>query len=227
MKEKPSVEDHMLGENPPTPVLPDPCVDRGNILDTIDQVFEGESDVMVIEGREGHGKTVTATLYALRHRGSAITLFLRGGSRWAYDPEMARHELCQQLAGALGKTLPDDGTPSDAAYRSLLIGLRRLVKGNPRSVYVVVDGLSEIPSVDAHIAQQLWELLPIDTPGLKFLITWDSQAGIEIPFPKKTKNMVLPVFGIEESVKLLDGVGVSRSDAEQLHRTCRGQPGWL
>jgi hypothetical protein len=90
------------------PVLPVPCISRENILDTIDQVFDGEIEVLVLESAEGIGKTVTAALYAGRHKTRVFTVFLRTGSRWAYDLDIVRSELCQQIAGAVGKILPDE-----------------------------------------------------------------------------------------------------------------------
>ena len=146
------------------PELPEPCLGRENILDTIDQTFEGSVDVFVIDGDEDQGKTVTAAS-CQRHKDRAFTLFLKTGSRWAYDPSIVRQELCQQLANALRKPLPEETPPDDATFRGLLIGLRRWVNTLRKPVYFVIDGVFEIPPTDTSSAKQIWDLLPFDMPG--------------------------------------------------------------
>ena len=49
------------------PVLPEPCIGRESILDTLDGMFEEGNDLIVLEGPEGRGKTVLASLFARRH----------------------------------------------------------------------------------------------------------------------------------------------------------------
>lgn len=206
------------------PQIPDPHIDRDNILETIEQLFSGSADVVMLEAPEGCGKTVTATLFANRHSDRVFTMFIGAGSRWAYDPAAQRNELCYQFAAATGKPLAADVGTTDAAYRTLLLSLRRWLR-NSGTAYFVVDGLTEIPTADSGTARQIWDLLPFDFHGLKFLITRDSKSGVELPVPKSAKTMILPVLGMGETVKLFEVLGVGSADAEQLHKTCMGQPG--
>ena len=203
------------------------CVSRDNILNTLDQIFAGGIDVTLLEGPEGRGKTVTAALFATRHQSAAFTVFLRPGSRWAYDPVMVCTELGQQIARAVGDSVSADEAVSPQVYHSLMLSLRRWLKRQRTPVYFVVDGLYEIPATDSPAARQIWDLLPLDVTGCKFLITRDTTSQLNLPRPSSTKDWVLPLFNLEESIQFLNDTGLSRDNSEQLHRTCQGQPGWL
>jgi len=112
-------------------------------------------------------------------------------------------------------------------YHALMLSLRRWLKLQKAPVYFIVDGLYEIPVADSAAARQIWDLLPIDVPGCKFLITRDTASGLDLPRPESTKDWMLPLLNVEESVQFLADTGLSRADSEHLYRTSQGQPGWL
>ena len=175
------------------PTLPAPCVSRENILNTIDQMFAGGINVTLLEGPEGRGKSVTAGLFAIRHRSRVFTAFLRAGSQWAYDPVMVSTELGQQVARAIGHPVSADEPVSQQAYHSLILSLRRWLKRTEAPVYFVVDGLYEIPLIDSPSARQIWDLLPIDVSGCKFLITRDTASKMDLPHvPSRQKTGSCP-----------------------------------
>jgi len=115
-------------------------------------MFEG-LDVVVLEGPEGRGKTVTAALFARRHLPRVFTTFLRSGSRWAYDPVTVCTDLSQQVALALGRTLNSDDPVTLQTYEQLIFYMRRWLRSKDASVYFVVDGLYEIPYSDSTYAK--------------------------------------------------------------------------
>src|SRR5262249_7580516 len=61
-------------------------------------------------------------------------------------------------------------------------------------------------------------------PGLKVLLTKDSQSSIILPIPTSARNMILPVLSLSESLQVLHAIGINPPDDEQLHRTCMGRP---
>jgi hypothetical protein len=206
--------------------LPDPCLGRENILQTIEQMLEA-NDVAILEGPEGRGKTVTAELFAQRHRTDIIAIFLKSGSRWAYEPGSVCSELSWQIAELLGRTLDSDNPASMQTYEALLYKLRRYLITKQKHVMFIVDGVSEIPLADTQYAKQIWDLLPFDVPGCKFLITKDDKSKHTLAVPKATKATILPLLGPEEASQYFDGLGLDKLVTDQLQRTCRGQPSML
>src|SRR6185312_16830452 len=97
--------------------LPEPCLGRENMLETIEQMLKG-NDVAIVEGPEGHGKTVVAKLFAKRNPANRIALFLRSGSRWAYEPGSVCTELSRQIVAFLGRTLDLDEPVNIQTYEA-------------------------------------------------------------------------------------------------------------
>ncbi len=209
------------------PVLPEPCIGRESILDTLDGMFEEGNDLIVLEGPEGRGKTVLASLFARRHITSAFAVFLKTGSKYAYDPVLVCTDLSQQIAFAIGKTVPSDGYDSQRHYSSLVYDLRKWLKRRKEGVFFILDGVYEIPAVEQAYARQIWDLLPFDLEGCKFLITRVPKPDFALPLPKQFKEMPLPVFGPEESVRYLEDTSLDRATLDQVHSTWRGEPGSL
>ena len=74
------------------PGLPVPLIPRDNILDTIERMFEGEIELVAIEGGEGFGKTTILAQFARRHLDHTFSVFIRPVSRLGYDPGSVRVE---------------------------------------------------------------------------------------------------------------------------------------
>ena len=209
-----------------TPLLPTSCIQRENILDTIDQILES-ADLVLLDGKEGQGKTTTAALFALRHRTSSLYLPLQSSSRWRHDPVMATSELGLQISRLIGKPVTPDPELSESTYSSLMLQLRRWQINHRKTLYFVVDGVFEIPHSDLADARRIWLLLPFGVTGCKFLVTRPSENSLQLQLPPKTKETTLPLLTPEESYLFLNDLKLSQQETEQLRRTSRGGPDWL
>lgn len=68
-------------------------IERDNIIDTIQTILSGETQVVGVEGEEGIGKTVLLAQFANRNSLNTISIFIRPASRWGYDPAVVRYDL--------------------------------------------------------------------------------------------------------------------------------------
>ena len=136
-------------------------------------------------------------------------------------------DLSQQIAFAIGKTVPSDGYDSQRHYSSLVYDLRKWLKRRKEGVFFILDGVYEIPAVEQAYARQIWNLLPFDLESCKFLITRVPKPDFALPLPKQFKEMPLPVFGPEESTRYLEDTSLDRATLDQVHSTWRGEPGSL
>ena len=143
------------------PEIPVPQIRRDNILDTIDMIFEGNTELIVVEGVEGIGKTTLLAQFAMRHPNHALSLFIKPTSRFAYDPGILRFDLCNQLRWTLHQEelkTPEDA--DDAFLRNHLLELRKRARRNRETFYFIVDGIDEIPegffhSIDGFLKRKL------------------------------------------------------------------------
>ena len=209
------------------PRFPSPFIARDNIIETFEASFASGIQVIVLEAPDGSGKTLTAAQFAARHHDRSLSLFVHSESRWGYDPEFVRLDLCQQLAAALGKNpLGEPEAMSEPGMRQLLYNFRSRAKRD--RYYFVIDGLHEVPRSDHHSVRQIWEMFPIGFPNCHFLVTDDGQLQDGLTLPTNKKSVMLPTFILEESLRYLEGLpGMGRQTAEELHRTCKGIPGRL
>ena len=126
------------------PRLREPLIPRDNILDTIERMFEGEIELVAVEGDEGMGKTTPLAQFARRHPNHTFSVFLRPASRLGYDPTSVRYDLCCQLLWALHPDEVCKPEESDDGYlRNRLLELRR--RARRETYYFVLDGLADIP----------------------------------------------------------------------------------
>lgn len=212
------------------PETPTPLIDRENFLDTIDALFERGTELIVVEGAEGIGKTTLLAQFATRHANHTFSLFVRPASRWAYDPDILRFDLCNQIQWVLRQqelTLVTDA--NDAFWKQGLTALQKLTRRGQR-FYFVVDGLDAIPQHAHHIQDFVLDLLPFGLKGFRFLLSgdYDSLSAHTI-MTVRQKPYPLSGFTLGNALEFLRdfGIDADRQALEDLWRVCRGIPGRL
>jgi len=211
------------------PRVTSPQIARGNFLDAIETIFEGDTEVVVIEGAEGIGKTTLLAQFARRHPNHALSLFAKPTSRWAYDPAILQFDLCNQLQWALlEEELASAEGADDAFLRTRVLALERRARCNRELFYFVVDGLDEIPEEDRQIRGLIVDMLPLGLPGFRFLFAGDAtHLSAEIHRGVSVKPFVLSGFTPDESLRYLDDLNIDSQLVEEIHQTCKGIPGHL
>ena len=210
------------------PIPPDEIV-RENMLDTIDKILSGDTELVVVEGDEGVGKTTLLAQFARRHPDHAFSLFMRPISRWAYDPDILKIDLCNQLEWALRrKELDDPSRANDAHLRSCLYALRRRAKSTGNTYYFLLDGLDGIPQEDLSIRSQILDMLPAGmSSSLRFLIACDLNVLPKTWLEKiRFKSLTLPGFTLDETVRYLEDLPIERSTVEDIYRTTKIPGTW-
>ncbi|MFZ2361207.1 MAG: hypothetical protein WA040_17835 [Anaerolineae bacterium] len=125
---------------PTFPKLPQPLIERESMLDALDDIFEGDIQVIVIEGKEGIGKTTLLAQYALRYPDRAVSLFIRP-TRLGYDPQVLQFNLCNQINWILHREeLPFE----DIEGNLLQIQLNPLLRiAKKQTVFFIIDVSSQ------------------------------------------------------------------------------------
>jgi hypothetical protein len=208
------------------PELIDPQISRDNILDNIDAMFRRGSHLVKVKGTEGFGKTTLLAQFCIRHPNHALSFFIKPTSRWAYDPEILRFDLCNQLNWVLYKKQLKEEKVEDTFLRSHLMKLQRFAKGKQDFYYFVVDGLHDIPEQDVQIC--ILDLIPLGLPGFRFLVSEDPEKElIEIPKDIVIESCPIPAFGFDETLRYMDNLKIDKEALDEIYQTCRGVPGYL
>src|SRR5690625_2225167 len=82
---------HDLPDAPPDEVA------RDAVISTIDAMIADGVQVVVLEGRDGIGKTTVLAQYARTHPNHTFSLFVGNGSQYSYEIPSIRWNLANQL----------------------------------------------------------------------------------------------------------------------------------
>ncbi len=137
-------------------------------------MFGGDTQLIAVEGDEAIGRSTLLAQFARRHSPWAISIFLEQSSRLTYDLDYIRVEVCRQLHAAMGLRPFGDDTATDAYTLARMLELQRQARRQKRFLYVVVNGLQDVPAMGLITRNKLLgEMLPLTTPYFRFLISGD------------------------------------------------------
>jgi translation initiation factor RLI1 len=86
------------------PELKEPQILRDPMIDTLEDMLES-LDLVIVEGKEGMGKTTLLAQFAKRHKSCTISIFINSTSRYTYDPANIQFEFCNQINWILYKDI--------------------------------------------------------------------------------------------------------------------------
>lgn len=211
------------------PSAPPREIPRDNILYLIEEMLGGDVQIVSIEGKEETGKTTVLSQFARRHGHATLSVFVRLGSRFSYDPEIVIRDLCNQAHWILNRDqLQDDDEADEARFRRLTYDLQRRARQTNRRFFFVVDGLENLGEDYHHVRNSVLELLPLESPQFKFVITGSYDAVNKLVGRKVgIKAFPLPGFIIDETIRYFEGTSLTREAINEIDRTFRGVPGRL
>lgn len=210
------------------PEAPSGQIVRENILATLDTLLEGQTRVASVEGPEGRGKTTLLAQFVSRHADNAIGLFISGESRWSYDLNNVRFDICNQLHWILrGRELADFVAATDAQLGILLHEARRRARRTKTPFIFVIDGFDEIPREDAAGRKQILQLLPFEQ-HFRFVFSGDLDAlDLSDRVRATAKSYPLTLFSLEETSRFLAGLDLPDGSVTEVQKATLGAPGIL
>ncbi|MDR0139571.1 hypothetical protein RFW18_17595 [Metabacillus idriensis] len=214
------------------PELSDNDLNRENILDTIDLIFEDETDVILIEGQEGMGKTTVLTQFSSRHSNNAISLFIKPSSRYGYDPQLLKFDLCNQLQWLTKKKEIKslDDIADEGFLKMQILEAHRMTGRYKETYYFVIDGIDDIPQDSEFVQKLILEMLPFGLKNFKFIFSCNKSERLQNELIKQklfVKPFPLPGFTRTEMLDFFGTVKISQAHLQEIHKTCKGLPGYL
>jgi hypothetical protein len=230
-----------IGDHPLTLIIPDVTSDcstfpetnsaeilRTNLLDELDRMFSGDLRLIAVEGEEAIGRSTLLAQFARRHAPYAISVFIRPNSRITYDPDYIRVDVCHQLHTALGMDPLNLDHVTDTYMLGRFLELQRQARRHKEFVYLVIDGLATLPSTVLGTRDTLLEMLPVEMPNFRSLISGDlEQLKTAIEMMPSAKSFRLVPFTRDETRFYLQGLCENETELKELESLCKGLPGRL
>lgn len=210
---------------PGFPDIPINCIERPHMLETVVEILSGDTPVVFLEGEEGDGASTTLAQFCQKYPEQTFALFIKPASRFAYSLGYLRQALADQLQLYTYGIAQEEDILDEGKFQSLLLRAQRKNRG--RQLFVVVDGLHQIPPEDkVAVAQIFSDLLPVGVDQFRFLITGQqSVLGAFLRGGVKSKPYQQLRFRPEETRANLADAGLDPADCSTVHHLCRGIPG--
>jgi hypothetical protein len=214
--------------------FPNQCenyIDRNNMLDTIDSILQGSADIVIVEGEGGIGKTTLMSYFARRYPLNAISFFINSSSKYGYDPELVKFDICNQINWLLTQTeLESSENIDEGFFRTKLIQLQRRARRKNELFYFVIDGIDEIPEENKYIREIIFNMLPFGLNGFKFIFSSEDFVVFkEIVENKRIlyKSFPLSTFTFEQTQRYFGKLELNHTILLDIHKISKGKPGYL
>lgn len=210
------------------PVYQGRQIQRDNFIYTFEQILNTGIQVLIIEGKEEIGKTTVLSQFAKRHSKNCVSIFVRSRNRFSYDPTVLLTDFCNQVHWLLkAEEISNEIIPDERLLFDLFLQMRKKSRRENTVYYFVVDGLGDLTEENVEIRELILNLLPIGTPGFKFLISGTEIAlkGSLKGIPYKTFQML--GFTMDETRTFLQDNIQNEDAVNELYRTFNGTPGPL
>ena len=212
------------------PRIPEHEIWRDSMLETILMAFEDGTNVVLVQGGSGRGKTALLSQFSRKHCDNAISLFVTGATRSASDPWLLRVDLAAQINWILRQEeLPDPAGVDDRKLLELLYMLRRHARKAQKRFFFVIDTAGTDETGREHdTCRGLLELINFGTDEFRLVLSGD--VGV-LPRILRERQLfmpwMLPVFSLDETTKYLEDFSLPADVLNDLHDVCRGVPGHL
>jgi hypothetical protein len=190
-------------------------------------MLDGPTQLVVIEGGEGSGKTTLAAQFALQKDTRTFSLFVSGISALSRSPEYLLYVLCDQIHWYFHGVRMTQTLNPETFIRTARLELAKHATREGQPFYFVIDGLLQSADTDQGLLRLiLTDYLPLGIPGFKFVLTGES---VRLPDAIRRKVpyklFTPPGFSPEETKTVLSDLAIEGDIISEIATTFRGVPG--
>lgn len=206
-------------------------VPRPNLVNEIEDMFDKDCKIVIIEGKEGGGKTDIMLQFAKKHGFDSFTFFINPHYRGSYKQDYLLEDLGRQMFFFnKSQPVPEDLDITETVFNKLIFNLTTSNSGRRNSpIYFVLDGLDRIDKSDFELLKNTLQNLPWNANNFYFLLSGNIETLKNI-FPpgwlKNSKSLRVPRFTEPETKQLfnLDDSQDSVKFLHEVHSTWKGHP---
>ncbi|PVH25194.1 hypothetical protein [Sphingobacterium corticibacter] len=205
-------------------------IPRMNLVNEIEDMFEKDCKVVVIEGKEAGGKTDLMLQFAQKHLFDSISFFINPSYRASYRQDYLMEDIGRQLYFFnKNEAAPAEFDINESVFNKLTFDLTTSPGRKNKPVYFILDALDQIDKSDFELLKNILQNLPWNTNNFYFLISGNLEELrkiLPIPWLKNSKSLRVPRFTESETKKLfeLDDSTESQIFLREVHDTWKGHP---
>jgi AAA domain len=197
----------------------EPVIPRDNLIELMVSMLDGGSQVLLLDGPEGIGKTSLLVQFANKYSDRSICSFIKPTCRWTYKPDHFLIDICSQInavVGMIGKC--SDVEISTSLYNKLTYKLHSHASRINKKYYFIVDGIDEIPIEDMTYVNSILELLPVGLNMFKFILT-GNESKIPKYFLNKLKHKSMPIvnYTYQETITYFEDLNLPEETLKEIH----------
>lgn len=199
---------------------------RDNFIDCIEKSFDDGEHIIVIDGEEGIGKTTLLTQFAQKYCNDSFLMFIGSKCSWDYNAQIRIDDLCRQIHFYINKDVYlDNNTFEIFQLRDYFIKLIYNLKVYRKKVYILIDGLDQIPQEAKGNVDILLESIPLTNENIRILISTRSKSSdiiSRIERVSKPNFIKLTGFSMLETKSFFKDIeSLNDSDIETIYQSCK------
>lgn len=204
----------------------DKLISRDSLILHVEELFELKNKCVIIEGKQGTGKTLFSYEYAKKNCNKCISIFIKNIDKWGYDIEILKMDIFAQLYEYIVGDDKDINEFNETIYRQLIFKLNKKLTNNNEYIYFIVDGFDKIPESEISTKQKIIELLPLSFSKVRFIFTTNIQdSSIENYINKiQYKTASISGFSFEETKMFFSASEVTDESLKVIYELTRGNP---
>jgi hypothetical protein len=211
------------------PVLPASYVFRQHIVDAATTLAIAQG-TLLIQGDEGIGISSFLSELTRNSKYTCLYLHVKSASRITYTVPYLIAQLMPQLCALIGDSTPDEGLHGVADWRKAVMRLQQFARRNGAGILFIVDGLGQVPDVDAkYVDEIVADLLCLGITEIKHLISVNRNVALQKKLAQRgsCKDFELMPLSREEARSVLLANGLQDSEIDDVLASARGNPGVL
>ncbi|AMQ01714.1 hypothetical protein AY601_4893 [Pedobacter cryoconitis] len=203
---------------------------RNNLVHEIEDLFDKSCKLVIIEGKEGAGKTDILLQFSEKYIFNSFTYFINPAFRTSYRLDYLMEDLGRQIYFYnKSESPPSDFAITEGVFNKLVFDLTTSPGKKNKPLYFILDGLDQIEKSDIELLKSALYILPWGTNNFYFIVSGILEELKEILPPltfKSSKILRVPRF-TENETKLLFNLEDTLKAKEfitEIHNTWKGHP---
>lgn len=210
----------------PEQISMEDIISRDNLILYVEEMFNAKQRCIIVEGKQGTGKSHFVYEFAAKNYEKCISIFIRNIDKWGYDIEILKRDIFSQIYYFTEENNEEEPEYSDGLYSQLLYKLNRKLNKLNGNIYFLIDGFDKIPDKEILTRHKVIELLPLSLPKVRFIFTSDID-NVEIDkYVEKigSKRVTISGFSKDETKKFLEDLNLTDDEIKYIFELSRGNP---
>lgn len=204
----------------------DIIIKRDNLVDLVEQLLSNEKRCIILEGKQGVGKSYFSYEFASKNNNNCVSIFIRNIDKWGYDLELLKRDIFSQIYYYTNECNEDEPEYNDVIYIRTLYKLNKVLNKKNEIMYFIIDGFGKIPENEFEIKYKIIESLPLSYPKVRFIFT-ASNIGEDIEkYIKGVNPKTIPIsgFSFEETKTFFKDIDVNLEQLKEIHTLATALP---